>query len=265
MEGEVSIRLGSFVGILGVMSVWERIAPRRRLAASRLVRWPNNLAVTFLGAALVRLIFPLTATAWAAYCSGRGWGLWGALPGIHPLVAGIASVVLLDLLIYAQHVAFHIVPPFWRLHRMHHADLDIDVTTGARFHPVEIALSMALKFAAIAAMGAPAWSVLAFEVVLNGTAMFNHSNVRMPLALDRVLRLAVVTPDMHRVHHSVVIAETNSNYGFNLPWWDRLFGTYRAQPAAGHEGMTIGLASYRDPRLLGLGRMLLIPLNEAER
>jgi sterol desaturase/sphingolipid hydroxylase (fatty acid hydroxylase superfamily) len=166
----------------------------------------------------------------------------------------------MDLAIWAQHVAFHFIPPLWRLHRMHHADLDYDVTTGARFHPVEIVLSMLIKLAVIVALGAPAMAVLVFEVLLNATAMFNHGNVRLPARLDAVLRWVVVTPDMHRVHHSVVMAETNSNYGFNLPWWDRLFGTYRAQPAAGHDGMTIGLDTFRDPRELWLDRMMVQPL-----
>jgi sterol desaturase/sphingolipid hydroxylase (fatty acid hydroxylase superfamily) len=171
----------------------------------------------------------------------------------------VASVVILDLAIYLQHVLFHAVPALWRLHRMHHADLEFDVSTGLRFHPIEILLSMLIKFAVIGALGAPALSVLIFEVLLNATSMFNHGNVRIPLGFDRVLRWLVVTPDMHRVHHSILARETNSNFGFNLPWWDRLFGTYRAQPAAGHEAMTIGIEQFRDPRELGLDRMLIQP------
>ena len=171
----------------------------------------------------------------------------------------VASVVILDLAIYLQHVLFHAVPALWRLHRMHHADLEFDVTTGVRFHPIEIMLSMLIKLAVVGALGAPPLSVLIFEVLLNATSMFNHGNVRIPLAIDRVLRWLVVTPDMHRVHHSILARETNSNFGFNLPWWDRLFGTYRAQPAAGHEAMTIGIEQFRDPRELRLDRMLLQP------
>jgi sterol desaturase/sphingolipid hydroxylase (fatty acid hydroxylase superfamily) len=169
-------------------------------------------------------------------------------------------VVVLDLVIYLQHVLFHAVPALWRLHRMHHADLDFDVTTGLRFHPIEIVLSMGIKLAVVAVLGPPAAAVLVFEVILNGTAMFNHSNIRIPLGLDRILRWVVVTPDMHRVHHSVVPQETNSNFGFNLPWWDRLFGTYRAQPAEGHDGMTIGIELFRARRDLWLDRMLIQPL-----
>jgi sterol desaturase/sphingolipid hydroxylase (fatty acid hydroxylase superfamily) len=178
---------------------------------------------------------------------------------VPPSIGLVASVILLDLAIYFQHVLFHALPLLWRLHRMHHADLDIDVSTGLRFHPVEILLSMVIKFAMVIALGAPAIAVLVFEILLNATSMFNHSNVRIPDTFDRLLRLFVVTPDMHRVHHSVLSRETNSNFGFNLPWWDRLFGTYRAQPAAGHEAMIIGIEQFRDPRELGLDRMLLQP------
>jgi sterol desaturase/sphingolipid hydroxylase (fatty acid hydroxylase superfamily) len=170
--------------------------------------------------------------------------------------------VALDLAIYLQHVLFHAVPALWRLHRVHHADLEIDVTTGARFHPIEILLSMGIKLGVVAALGTPAAAVLIFEVLLNATSMFNHSNVRMPLWLDRVVRWVVVTPDMHRVHHSIVARETNSNFGFNLPWWDRLFGTYRAQPAAGHEAMIIGIDQFRDPAERRLDRMLTQPFRD---
>ncbi|MGD9728767.1 MAG: sterol desaturase family protein, partial [Nitrospiraceae bacterium] len=188
----------------------------------------------------------------------RGWGLLNVLelprwPGF------VFAVVALDLAIYLQHVMFHAVPALWRLHRMHHADLDLDTTTGARFHPIEILLSMVIKFAVIAALGAPPVAVVIFEVLLNATSMFNHANVRMPAGLDRLLRWIVVTPDMHRVHHSIIRNDTNSNFGFNLPWWDRLLGTYQAQPAEGHEGMTIGLDNFRDPKQLRLDRMLLQP------
>jgi sterol desaturase/sphingolipid hydroxylase (fatty acid hydroxylase superfamily) len=168
-------------------------------------------------------------------------------------------VILLDLAIYLQHVLFHAVPTLWRLHRMHHADLEIDVSTGLRFHPIEILLSMVVKLALVIALGAPALSVLIFEVLLNATSMFNHSNIYIPESVDCIIRWFIVTPDMHRVHHSIQARETNSNFGFNLPWWDRLFGTYRAQPAAGHEGMTIGIEQFRDPRELRLDRMLLQP------
>jgi sterol desaturase/sphingolipid hydroxylase (fatty acid hydroxylase superfamily) len=188
----------------------------------------------------------------------KGWGLLNAW--VVPAWAAVPiAVIALDFVIYLQHVLFHAVPALWRLHRMHHADLEFDVTTGARFHPIEIALSMVIKLTIVAALGAPALAVLIFEVLLNATAMFNHSNVRLPAWVDHVLRWMVVTPDMHRVHHSVVVRETNSNFGFNLPWWDRLFGTYRDQPAAGHERMTIGVEEFRDPAEQRLDRMLSQP------
>ncbi len=259
MDHVLAIRLGSYFGIFAVMASLELIAPRRPLTASKGLRWLSNVSVTFLNSALVRLLFPVSALGVAVLAREGEWGILNALSVPGP-AAGVISVVLLDLLVYGQHVAFHLFRPLWRLHMMHHADLDIDVTTGARFHPVEILASMCLKMAAIAALGAPAWSVVAFEVILNGTAMFNHSNVRLPLALDRVVRTLVVTPDMHRVHHSVIIREMNSNYGFNLSVWDRLFGTYRPQPVKGHEGMRIGLANYRDLKRTTLPSMLALPL-----
>jgi sterol desaturase/sphingolipid hydroxylase (fatty acid hydroxylase superfamily) len=210
---------------------------------------------------LVRLLFPTTAVGLALVCEARGWGLLQvmALPAWQTIPL---SVVALDLAIYLQHVLFHAVPALWRLHRMHHADQDIDVTTGIRFHPVEILLSMGIKLGVVAALGTPAVAVLVFEVLLNATSMFNHSNVRMPLWLDRILRWVVVTPDMHRVHHSIVRRETNSNFGFNLPWWDRLFGTYRDQPAAGHDDMTIGITQFREPGEQRLDRMLTQPFRD---
>jgi sterol desaturase/sphingolipid hydroxylase (fatty acid hydroxylase superfamily) len=255
---EPYIRLGAFLGIFALMALWEVLAPRRALGVSRWVRWPSNLAITALNTGLVRLVFPAAAVGLALVAEARGWGLLNALALPAWLKVAVA-VVALDLVIYLQHVMFHAVPALWRLHRMHHADLDIDVTTGARFHPIEILLSMLIKFAVIAALGTPAVAVLIFEVLLNATSMFSHSNIRIPLGLDRILRWIVVTPDMHRVHHSILARETNSNFGFNLPWWDRLFGTYRAQPAAGHEAMIIGIEQFRDPRELGLDRMLIQP------
>lgn len=259
MKNEQAIRLGFFFGILVIMALWEFAAPRRARSYSRLQRWPSNLGIVFLNSALVKLIFPFAAVALAAAGEAKGWGLLNAVAMPFWLKV-VVAVVLLDFAIYLQHVLVHAVPALWRLHRMHHADLDFDVTTGARFHPVEILLSMGIKFMVVSALGAPAIAVLVFEVVLNATAMFNHGNVRLPAGLDRVLRLFVVTPDMHRVHHSIAVRETNSNFGFNLPWWDRLFGTYRAQPAAGHEDMTIGIEQFRDGRELWLDRMLVQPV-----
>jgi sterol desaturase/sphingolipid hydroxylase (fatty acid hydroxylase superfamily) len=255
---EATIRLGAFLGVFIAMALWEAAAPRRPRAYSRLTRWPSNLVIVALNTALVRILLPTTAVGLALLGARRGWGLLNNLP-IPPWAAVVASVFLLDAAIYLQHVMFHAVPALWRLHRMHHADLDFDVTTGARFHPIEIILSMLIKFGVVAALGAAALGVLVFEVLLNATSMFNHGNVRIPVPLDRMLRLLVVTPDMHRVHHSIVVEETNSNFGFNLPWWDRLLGTYRAQPAAGHDRMTIGIAQFRAARELWLDRMLLQP------
>ena len=255
------IRLVGFAGVIAAMALWEHWAPRRRLTVGRPSRWPGNLGVLAVDVLLVRILFPTAAVGAALVCDARGWGLFNVIP-VPFVAATLVSVVLLDLAIYLQHVLFHAVPMLWRLHRMHHADLDIDVTTGVRFHPVEILLSLLIKFAVIALVGAPALAVLIFEVLLNATSMFNHSNVRMPAGIDRIVRQLVVTPDMHRVHHSIVRAETNSNFGFNFPWWDRLFGTYRPQPAAGHDDMTIGLEVFRDPAELRLDRMLLQPLRE---
>ncbi len=260
---EWAIRLSVFASVIVAMALWELWAPRRRLSVGRVWRWPSNLGVVALDSLIVRMLFPTAAVGFALLCEARGWGLFNALPLPFGLVTAIC-VVLLDLAIYLQHVLFHAVPALWRLHRMHHADLDIDVTTGIRFHPVEILLSLLIKFVVIALLGAPALSVLIFEVLLNATSMFNHSNVAMPAAVDRIVRLLVVTPDMHRVHHSILRGETNSNFGFNFPWWDRLFGTYRAQPKEGHDGMTIGIESFRDPAELRLDRMLLQPLRDVQ-
>ena len=258
---ELIIRLAAFGGVFAAMALWELLAPRRPWAVGRAPRWPSNLGVLAVDALTVRLLIPTAAVGVALLASARGFGVlhWLGWPA---WLAGIVGFVVLDLVIYAQHVVFHHVPWLWRLHRMHHADLDIDVTTGVRFHPVEILLSMLIKMAAVALLGVAAPAVVAFEVVLNATSMFNHSNAAMPAWLDRVVRLVVVTPDMHRVHHSVVRAETDSNFGFNLPWWDRLFGTYRAEPAAGHDGITIGLPVFRDRRELRLDRLLTQPFRQ---
>jgi len=259
MQHEVAIRLGFFFGILVAMALWEIIAPRRSLTISKSVRWTNNLGLVFLNSILLRLIFPAAAVGVAAFAVKNDWGLlnYFELPFV---LAVVLSVVVMDFIIYLQHVLMHAVPTLWRIHRVHHADLDYDVTTGARFHPIEIILSMLIKFATIVVLGPPVVAVVIFEVILNAMSMFNHGNVRLPLGLDKVLRLFVVTPDMHRVHHSVEDNETNSNFGFNLSIWDRLFGTYIAQPREGHEGMTIGIHGYRDPRQVDqLPGMLVLP------
>ncbi len=258
---EPVVRLAIFAAILAAMAAWEVLAPRRERKLARGTRWPSNLGVVVLDTVLVRLLLPTTAVGLALVAEARGWGLIHALQ--LPMWAGVPlAVVALDLAIYLQHVLFHAVPALWRLHRVHHADTEIDVTTGARFHPIEVLLSFGIKLGVVAALGAPAIAVLIFEVLLNATSMFNHSNVRMPIRFDRVLRWVVVTPDMHRVHHSIVARETNSNFGFNLPWWDRLFGTYRDQPAAGHEAMTIGIEQFRDPAEQRLDHMLTQPFRD---
>lgn len=263
LASEPAIRLSVFLGVFTILALWEAIAPRRTRSHGRRLRWPNNLGIVVTDAVALRLLFPTAAVGMALLAEQRGWGLMNALAA-PAWIAVPVSVLLLDLVIYLQHVAFHAVSVLWRLHRVHHADLDIDVTTGLRFHPFEIVLSMVIKLAAVAALGAPALAVLVFEVLLNATSMFNHANLRLPRSVDCALRWILVTPDMHRVHHSVVVAETNSNYGFNLPWWDRLFGTYRDQPAAGHDGMTIGVERFRTARDLWIDRMLLQPFRGNE-
>lgn len=250
--------MGSFFAIFAFMSGWELLAPRRVLTTSKGIRWFSNLSIVFLNSVSLRLVFPLLAMDVAFLAGERGWGMLNRLDLPYWLAVTI-GVVALDFVIYLQHVTFHAVPTLWRLHMMHHADLDFDVTTGLRFHPIEIFLSMVIKIATVAVLGPPAVAVLFFEVLLNGTSMFNHGNVQLPLRVDRILRLFVVTPEMHRVHHSVIIRETNSNFGFNLPWWDRLFGTYKDQPAAGHVKMTIGLSHFRDPKGLTLHRLIVLP------
>ncbi|MCB1726887.1 MAG: sterol desaturase family protein, partial [Gammaproteobacteria bacterium] len=233
---EPAVRLTFFVGVFVLVALFEIAAPRRALTVSKVMRWGNNISLVVFNTVLLRLLFPAAAVGMAAFAAERGWGLLNYVE-LPFWVATLVAVVALDFVIWLQHVMVHAIPVLWRLHRVHHADPDYDVTTGARFHPIEIILSMLIKFATIAVLGPPVVAVILFEVLLNATAMFNHGNVRLPEAVDRVLRLFVVTPDMHRVHHSVEDDETNSNFGFSLPWWDRLFGTYRAQPRGGHEGM----------------------------
>jgi sterol desaturase/sphingolipid hydroxylase (fatty acid hydroxylase superfamily) len=255
---EPAIRLVFFIAVFILMAIWESLAPLRARTIGRRLRWPNNLGLVILDAAAVRLLLPIAAVGMTLLAEQRGWGLfnWLAWPA---WVEILVTIVLLDLAIYVQHVLFHYVPPLWRVHRMHHTDLEFDLTTGVRFHPIEVLLSMMIKVGVVAALGPAAVAVLAFEVLLNATSVFNHGNVHMNAPLERVLRWFVVTPDMHRVHHSIAMRETNSNFGFNLPWWDRLFGTYQAQPASGHENMTIGTESFREPRDLWLDRLLLQP------
>lgn len=255
---EAPFRFGSFVSVFAIMALWEASAPRRAWSVSKISRWPRNLALTGLNTLLIRLVFPSAGVGMALLASERGWGLFHNVPA--PLWLSLAaSVLVLDLTVYLQHVLFHALPVLWRLHMVHHADLDFDVTTGTRFHPLEMLLSMLIKLAVVVLLGAPAIAVLIFEAILNTTSLFNHSNVRIPAPVDRWLRLLVVTPDMHRVHHSILAREANSNFGFNFPWWDRLLGSYRQSPSAGHEAMIIGLKQFRGPEPIRLTWILKAP------
>jgi sterol desaturase/sphingolipid hydroxylase (fatty acid hydroxylase superfamily) len=249
-----------FLAAFLLLAGGEALIPRRARSVVRRWRWPTNMTLVALNTLIVRVVLPMTGVGMAVIAEQRGWGL---LHAVRPLPAGLAvviAIVLLDFAIYLQHVLFHSVPVLWRVHRVHHADIDVDVTTGSRFHPIEIFLSLLIKFATIIALGAPPMAVLLFEALLNAGSLFNHANLRLSLGLDRVLRLVVVTPDMHRVHHSAWGVETNTNFSFTFPWWDHLCRTYRAQPAAGHEAMTVGLACFRDPKYLRLDTTLLQPL-----
>ena len=258
MEYEPIIRLTSFIGVFLLMVSWEVVAPRRLRTMSKPKRWFVNIGIVVLDTVVVRLLFAGAAVGTAILAGEKGWGVLNVLDW-PAWLAVVAAVVLLDVVLYLQHVMFHAVPVLWRLHMVHHADLDVDVTTGVRFHPIEVVLSMVIKLAAVVLIGASPWAVLVFEVLLNATSMFNHSNVRIPERIDRILRWLVVTPDMHRIHHSVIREETNSNFGFNLPWWDRLLGTYCRDPAQGQRGMTIGLDQFRNPDRLTLPRILVLP------
>jgi sterol desaturase/sphingolipid hydroxylase (fatty acid hydroxylase superfamily) len=246
-QHESTIRMSFFIGILVIMATWEILKPKRQLTVSKLVRWGNNLGLVFLNSFLVRLVFPAAAAGVAAFASTHGWGLLNYY-SLSDALSIVIAIVVLDFMIYLQHVLVHAVPALWRLHRVHHADLDYDVTTGARFHPIEIFLSMLIKFSVIIVIGAPVVAVIIFEVILNAMAMFNHGNVGLPEKIEKIIRMFVVTPDMHRIHHSVEDDEANSNFGFNLSCWDRLFGTYRQQPRHGHDGMMIGIRQFRSTK-----------------
>ncbi|MBD2189240.1 sterol desaturase family protein [Pseudanabaena mucicola] len=259
MANEVLIRLSFFLGTLILMTLWEILAPRRPLLISKRLRWFSNLSLVVLNTLILRAVFPLAAVGAAAIASAKGWGLFNVI-SLTEWQAVLLSVIALDLIIYFQHVIFHSLPTLWQLHKVHHCDRDFDVTTGLRFHPIEILLSMGIKIIAITLLGAPPTAVIIFEILLNSTSLFNHGNVGLPPSLDRLLRLFVVTPDMHRIHHSIITKETNSNFGFNLPWWDYLFGTYRAYPEKGQQEMTIGLAEYQNTlQVEQLPWMLLLP------
>ncbi|MDX2143277.1 MAG: sterol desaturase family protein [Rhodospirillaceae bacterium] len=262
-ETESAIRMGVFLSLLVAFAAWEALAPARARTLGRILRWTGNIGVLAVGSLLARLVVPLMPVAAASLAAERGWGMFHAVD-LAVWVEAVICFIALDCLIYWQHRLMHAAPLLWRLHRMHHADLEFDVTTGLRFHPFEIVLSLAIKIVAVIALGAPALAVLAFEVVLNATSMFTHINVRLPAALDQALRRHIVTPCMHRVHHSVVRAEHDSNFGFNLSWWDRLFGSYRAEAAGGADNLVIGLKDFRDPKQLRLDRMLMQPFRSRQ-
>ncbi len=262
LTNEGMIRIGVFGGVLVAMMAIEALVPRRERTLGRGERWPANLLIVAVDTVLARILIPLPPVAVALWAAENGIGLLN-ITDIPAAPAIAFSVIFLDLAIYAQHVVFHKVPILWRLHRMHHADTEIDVTTGIRFHPIEIILSLLIKIALVLALGIPAVAVILFEVVLNASAMFNHANINLPLWLDRLLRTLIVTPDMHRVHHSWHPEETDNNYGFCLSVWDRLFRTYTAQPRDGHDGMTIGLHQFRETEHRGLIGLLMIPFRKS--
>jgi sterol desaturase/sphingolipid hydroxylase (fatty acid hydroxylase superfamily) len=260
-QHEAVIRIGCFLVLFTVIAIAEIVVPRRPLSVKKSLRWFGNLSVHLVNGILPRLLFPILPVGMAALWAQKGWGLLNIDP-LPEAAAIIVSVLALDLVIYAQHVLFHRVHFFWRLHRMHHTDLDLDLTSALRFHPLEIVISLLIKMAVVALLGPPAVAVFIFEILLNGMAMFNHGNFRIPARPDRLLRRIVVTPDMHLVHHSTLRQESNHNYGFNLSWWDRLFGTYQAEPAAGREGMSIGLTGFLDVRYARFWKMILNPLEK---
>lgn len=257
-EHEAIIRMAFFAGIFLVLALVELIVPRRALTTSKKTRWFGNIGIVFIDSLVLRLVAPAGAVGISVWIQSQGWGIFHVTEWPFWLEV-LLTVMALDFIVYMQHVMFHAVPILWRLHMVHHTDLDFDLTTGVRFHPMEILISLGIKAGAILILGAPPLAVILFEILLNGTSMFNHGNMVIPLGIDRALRLLVVTPDMHRVHHSVFPFETNSNFGFSLPWWDRLCGTYRPQPRNGHEQMTIGLNPFRDASRLTLPWLLMLP------
>ncbi len=255
---EATVRLAAFVGVFAALAVWEALAPRRARRQTRSRRWPINLGLSALNTLVLRVAFPVAALGAALWAGDQGWGLFNAVatPG---WAAIVASILALDLAVYGQHRLSHAVPWLWRLHRLHHIDLDVDVTTAARFHPLEILLSMLWKIAVVMALGAPPVAVLAFEILLSATAMFSHAQIALPTAVDRLLRTVLVTPDMHRVHHSIHRDETDSNYGTLVSTWDRMFRSYRDQPRDGHETMVLGVQGQSSPRALSFTGLLLGP------
>ena len=264
MNHEIIIRLGCFVVIFSILAVWEIVKPRREQKFKKKPRWFNNLTIALFDTAIVRLLIPIVPVGMAVLAQERGWGLFNILALPYP-VEIVVAVAALDCTIYFQHLLFHITPLLWPFHLVHHVDLDLDVTSGVRFHPVEITISMGIKLIAVLLLGAPPLAVLVFEILLNSTALFNHSNIYIPQALDRIIRLLIVTPDMHRVHHSVILKETYSNYGFTLSWWDRIFGTYQDQPVKGHQDMVIGHSRFLETGNQKLTWLLALPFLKQAR
>lgn len=261
MDWESIIRLGAFVLTGALLAALEAVRPRRVPEAGRTLRWVGNLGVVAVSTMLARLLFPVAPMALAAAMREAGLGLFPAL-GLIPAAEIAVTMLILDLAMYAQHRAFHAWRPLWRVHRMHHADTFFDFSTGVRFHPMEIIASMAFKLVLVALLAPPPLAVLIFEIVLNSAAMFNHANIFLPLPADRIVRRFLVTPDMHRIHHSTDGREMNRNFGFCFPWWDRLFATYQDQPAGGHDAMPLGLGIFREPKYRSLHRMLAMPFTK---
>ncbi len=259
------LRALCFTAVFAAMAIAELAAPRRRLTVNKPRRWLSNLGLVAINTLLVRLASPVSVIGVALYAESRGWGLLNYLD-VSRWSAVVVAVIVLDFVIYLQHVLFHALPFLWRLHRVHHADLDVDVTTGVRFHPLEMAISFGIKLSAVVLLGAPALAVLIFEIALNATSLFNHANLKLPTSFEFMLRLLLVTPDMHRIHHSADARETNTNFGFNLPWWDYLLGTYRSDPARNHEDMPLGLQEIRDEqRAERLASLLAMPFLDTDK
>ncbi len=257
-SNESTIRLGVFLGLFALFGLTEYFTPRRKLTMLKTNRWFTNILIIIIDGALVRIFFPAAAVGVALWASSKGWGLFNLIDA--PLwLAALVSIVVLDFAVWWSHLLSHKIPLLWKIHRMHHSDRDIDVSTAIRFHPIEIVVSMLWKVCWVIALGAPAVAVIMFEIILNGLALFNHSNTKLPLKLDAIIRKLIVTPDMHRVHHSIIVRETDSNYGFNLSIWDRMFSTYNDQPKLGHDDMVIGIEEWQDEKPTQIGWSLSVP------
>jgi len=261
MESDTILRLGFFAVALIILATIEHIFPRQKLTISKKFRWSRNLSLIIINSIAVKILLPFTLATVAIYAQNNDMGLFNYFSA-PPLVTIILSFIVLDLLIYAQHVAFHHIPIFWRFHKIHHIDQEIDVTTGLRFHPIEILLSHLIKCYGVLVLGAPVLAVIIFEITLNVMAMFTHSNLKLPNKLDKYIRLVFVTPDMHRVHHSTVVTETNSNFGFNFSFWDKFFTTYKDQPQSGHKKMKIGLKEYPNYKENSLKQIITLPFTK---